>query len=102
MATTTLPEFSYLPIEGQCHAPVDIDDEQEQPKITEEVEEYESSDDEIEDRLSCSSEDSCSDSELPIPDAAQLAESINSQNLFLVGRVSRFGRAVRLNSRFIT
>ena len=95
----TLPEYCYLPVEGQCHAPVDIDDE---PKINEEVEEYESSDDEIEDRLSCNSDDSGSDSDLPIPNAAQQAESTNSQNLFLIGRVSRFGRAVRLNSRFIT
>ena len=43
-----------------------------------------------------------SSSESYTDETSHEAESLDSQNLFLVGRVSRFGRAVKISSRFLS
>ena len=94
----------------QSHGPVEIDSVEKPPNTidqglacdnqqagtADQQDEYESSDEEFEDNTHESS------SEGDIDDTSHEAESLDSQNLFLVGRVSRFGRAVRLSSRFLS
>ena len=88
----------------QSHGPVEIDSVEKSPNtidqglacdnqqagIADQQDEYESSDEEFEDNTHESS------SECVIDETSYEAESLDSQNLSLVGRVTRFGRAVRL------
>ena len=106
----TLPEFCYISYATQSHGPVEIDSVEKPPNTSDQEsacdnqqagtadqqDEYESSDEEFEDNTRESSSESDTD------ETIHEAESLDSQNLFPVGRVSRFGRAVRISSRFLS
>ena len=108
----TSPEFCYMSYATQSHGPVEIDSVEKPPNTSDQEsacdnqqagtadqqDEYESSssDEEFEDNTHESS------SESDIDETSHEAESLDSQNLFLVSRVSRFGRAVRISSRFLS
>ena len=106
----TLPEFCYISYATQSHGPGEIDSVEKPPNTSDQEsacdnqqagtadqqDEYESSDEEFKDNTHESSSESDTD------ETSHEAESLDSQNLFLVGRVSRFGRAVRISSRFLS
>ena len=106
----TLPEFCYISYATQSHGPGEIDSVEKPPNTSDQEsacdnqqagtadqqDEYESSDDGFEDNAYESSSESDTDG------TSKEAESLDSQNLFPVGRVSRFGRAVKISSRFLS